>query len=157
MPTKYKSFERYLKPDYKFNNKLISKFINCVMWQGKKSIAEDIVYQAIDTAAKRLQGVEPLEIFTTAVNNVKPILEVRSKRIGGATYQVPIQVISKRQTSLAIRWIIQAARKKKGKPMHLKLADELAAAYKKEGDAMTIRQNVHRMAEANKAFAHYAW
>lgn len=146
-----------MKPDYKFGNKLMSKFINCIMEKGKKSLAQDIVYQALDTITQKMQGVKPLEIFTTAVNNVKPILEVRSKRIGGATYQVPIQVTSKRQISLAIRWIIQAAQKKKGKPMYLKLAEELAAAYKKEGEAMTTRENVHRMAEANKAFAHYAW
>lgn len=157
MPRKYKSFEKYLKPDHKFNNKVLSKFINCIMLKGKKSLAQNIVYQALDIAAQKIKDIEPLEIFTRAIDNVKPVLEVRSKRIGGATYQVPVQVPLKRQTRLAFRWIIEATRKKKGKPMHVKLSEELMAAYKKEGAAMTTRENVHRMAEANKAFAHYAW
>ena len=107
--------------------------------------------------AKRSQMLPPLEVFETAIGNVKPLLEVRSKRVGGSTYQVPMQVSPKRQQSLAFRWILAAARGKKGKPMALRLASELMDAYKKEGTAMTTRENVHRMAEANKAFAHFAW
>lgn len=128
-----------------------------MMWGGKKSTAGHIFYEALDEVSKKIQGVTPLDIFTKAIDNVKPQVEVRSKRIGGATYQVPMAVSTKRQISLAFRWLIQAARKKKGKPMHLKLADELAAAYKGEGEAILTRQNVHKMAEANKAFAHFAY
>lgn len=157
MAKKFKSSDRFLKPDYKFNNKLVSKFINSMMWDGKKSLAERIFYEAMDEVAKKITDKSPLDIFIQAINNVKPITEVRSRRIGGATYQVPVSVPANRQASLAIRWIIQAARKKKGKPMSRKLAEELMAAYKGEGDAMTTRENVHRMAEANKAFAHLAW
>ncbi|OHB72334.1 MAG: 30S ribosomal protein S7 [Planctomycetes bacterium RBG_16_43_13] len=157
MPTKYKSTERFLKPDPRFKNKVVSKFINCMMYGGKKSIAQNILYDALDEVAKKITDKEPIDIFTTAINNVKPIVEVRSKRVGGATYQVPIEVIPKRQISLAFRWLLAATRKKKGRPMYLKLADELAAAYKGEGDAMQMRSNVHKMAEANKAFAHFAY
>ncbi len=107
--------------------------------------------------AEKIKDVEPIEVFTQAVENVKPNIEVRSKRVGGASYQVPMQVSKNRQQSLAIRWIIQSCREKKGRPMHEKLAAELLAAYNREGAAMTKRENVHRMAEANKAFAHFAW
>lgn len=157
MPKKYKSLDYLLVPDEKFNNKVISKFINYIMWDGKKTVSAQVFYNALDEVAKKIQGVAPLDIFNKVIDTVKPQMEVRPKRIGGATYQVPMPVPSKRQISLAIRWIIQAARKKKGKPMHLKLADELFAAYNGEGDAMMTRQNVHKMAEANKAFAHYAY
>jgi small subunit ribosomal protein S7 len=152
----YKSLDHLLKPDPRYNSKLVGKFINCVMLRGKKTVAQKIVYGAFDEAQKRIREKEGIEIFQTALNNVKPVLEVRSKRIGGATYQVPIEVPPKRRTSLAMRWIIHAARKRKGKPMRLKLADELVAAYKGEGDAIATRTNVHKMAEANKAFAHFA-
>ena len=111
----------------------------------------------MDQIAKKVKDVPPLEVFETAIENVKPLLEVRSKRVGGASYQVPMQVRPKRQLSLAFRWILAAARGKKGKPMALRLSSELMDAYKKEGTAMTTRENVHRMAEANKAFAHFAW
>jgi len=127
------------------------------MWDGKKSVAQRVFYDAMDIISKKVKDVGPLEIFETAVNNVKPLLEVRSKRIGGASYQVPMQVKSKRQQSLAFRWIIQSARSKKGKPMCERLATELIDAYDGRGGAMTTRENVHRMAEANKAFAHFAW
>ncbi len=157
MAKKHRSFTHLLRPDPKYNNKLVSKFINCLMWDGKKSIAQRVFYEALNTLEKKVSGVDPLDVFNKALNNVKPALEVRSKRVGGATYQVPIEVSIKRQISLAIRWIVQAARKKKGRPMYLRLADELAAAYKNEGDAVLIRSNVHKMAEANKAFAHFAW
>ena len=145
-----------LQPDARFKSVLVSKFVNCLMWEGKKSVAQKIFYDAMDQIQKKLQK-EPLEVFKQAVENVKPLIEVRSKRVGGATYQVPIEVSTRRQQSLAIRWILGSARGKKGKPMHLKLAQELMDAYNKEGGAYTTRENVHRMAEANKAFAHFAW
>jgi small subunit ribosomal protein S7 len=157
MPRKYKSTERFLTPDPKYNNLLVQKFINCVMKKGKKSTAEKLFYDAMDIIKERIKDVEPLEVFTKAVTNVKPLIEVRSRRVGGATYQVPVEVPRKRQTYLAISWILEAARNVKGKPMHLKLANELIAAYKKEGASITKRENVHKMAEANKAFAHFAW
>ncbi len=146
-----------LKPDARFNSKLVSKFINCLMWGGKKATAMRCFYGATDLIKKRMPDADPLEVFTTAVEHVKPSVEVRSKRVGGATYQVPMQVNKTRQQSLAIRWIIDAARKKSGRPMFLRLADELMAAYRREGEAMTKRENTIKMAESNKAFAHFAW
>ncbi len=146
-----------LKPDSKYNSKLVSKFINCMMWGGKKSTAQGAFYNAMDMIAEKIKDVSPLEVFETAINNVKPMLEVRSKRVGGASYQVPMQVNPRRQQSLAFRWILLSARGKKGKPMAQRLASELIDAYNKQGGAMTTRENVHRMAEANKAFAHFAW
>ncbi len=157
MPRKFKSTERFLKPDPKFKSKLVSKFINCLMWEGKKTSAQDIFYRAMDTISQKVKDKEPIEVFNTAINNVKPLIEVRSKRVGGATYQVPKEVEKKRQLSLAIRWIIEASREKKGRSMYLRLADEFVSAYKREGAAVTKRENVHKMAEANKAFAHFAW
>ena len=136
---------------------LASKFVNCLMWDGKKSTAQRVFYDALKIIGEKVKDEEPIEVFTQAVENVKPHIEVRSKRVGGAAYQVPMQVNKVRQQSLAIRWILMAIREKKGRPTHLKLADEMEAAYKKEGAAMTRRENVHRMAEANKAFAHFAW
>ena len=146
-----------LKPDPRFNSRLASKFINCLMWGGKKATAQRIFFHALDQIQKRMQDANPIDVFTQAVENVKPNIEVRSKRVGGASYQVPMQVNKTRQQSLAIRWILGAIREKKGRPMHEKLAAELLAAYNKEGAAYTKRENVHRMAEANKAFAHFAW
>ncbi len=157
MAKKFTASTEELKPDSRFNSKLVSKFINCMMWAGKKSTAQEVFYDAMEIVAGRIKEVPPLEIFETAINNVKPMLEVRSKRVGGASYQVPMQVNPKRQQSLAFRWILQSARGKKGKPMAERLAAELADAYNKQGGAMTMRENVHRMAEANKAFAHFAW
>ncbi len=146
-----------LKPDPRYKDKLVSKFINCIMHKGKKSVAQGIFYGTMDIIEQKIKDKEPLEVFKTAVENIKPLIEVRSKRVGGATYQVPIEVSRKRQLSLAIRWILDAARAKKGRPMAERLADELIAAHNKEGTAYTMRENVHRMAEANKAFAHFAW
>jgi small subunit ribosomal protein S7 len=146
-----------LKPDPVYNSVLASKFVNCLMWDGKKSTAQRVFYDALEVLRKRVSDQEPIEVFTQAVENVKPQIEVRSKRVGGAAYQVPMQVSRGRQQSLAFRWILMAVRDKKGRPTHLKLADELLAAYKKEGAAITRRENVHRMADANKAFAHFAW
>jgi small subunit ribosomal protein S7 len=128
-----------------------------MMWGGEKSVAERVFYDAMDIVSEKAKDVQPLDLFEKAVNNVKPLLEVRSKRVGGASYQVPMQVSSKRQQSLAFRWILASARAKKGKPMCQRLAEELIDAYNKHGGAMTTRENVHRMAEANKAFAHFAW
>lgn len=146
-----------LKPDPKFDSILASKFINCLMWDGKKTVAQAVFYDALDVIKERVADAEPIDVFETAVENVKPHIEVRSKRVGGASYQVPMQVSRARQQSLAIRWILDAVRDKKGRPTHLRLADELVAAYNREGTAMTKRENTHRMAEANKAFAHFAW
>ncbi len=148
---------KQLKPDPRFDSLLASKFINCLMHKGKKTIAQTIFYTALDDIHKRLPDVEPLDVFTTAIENVKPMIEVRSKRVGGAAYQVPMQVSKSRQQSLAFRWILIAVREKKGVTTAKKLADELFAAYNKEGAAMTRRENIHRMADANKAFAHFAW
>ena len=136
---------------------LASKFINCLMWDGKKSIAQRAFYKALEEIGKKVPDAEPIDVFTQAVENVKPNIEVRSRRVGGASYQVPMQVSRIRQQSLAIRWLLLAVREKKGRPTHQKLATELLAAYNREGVAMTRRENVHRMAEANKAFAHFAW
>jgi len=147
----------HLKGDPKHDSLLASKFINCLMWDGKKSIAQKIFYDALDVLAKSVPDVEPIDVFTQAIENIKPQVEVRSKRVGGAAYQVPMQVNRARQQSLAIRWLLLAVRDKKGRPTALKLADEVTAAYNREGAAMTRRSNVHRMAEANKAFAHFAW
>ena len=157
MAKKPTASKQQLKPDSKYNSRLVAKFTNCLMWEGKKSVAQRVFYDAMDIISKKVKDVEPLDVFETAINNVKPLLEVRSKRIGGASYQVPMQVNTKRQQSLAFRWIIQSARAKKGKPMCERLAAELIDAYNRHGGAMTTRENVHRMAEANKAFAHFAW
>src|SRR5580698_7128585 len=146
-----------LKPDPVYGSKLASKFINCLMWQGKKATSQRIFYGAMNQIKKRMPDVNPIDIFTQAVENVKPPIEVRSKRVGGATYQVPMQVNRTRQQSLSIRWILMAAREKKGRPMAIKLADEFVSAFNREGAAITRRENVHRMADANKAFAHFAW
>jgi small subunit ribosomal protein S7 len=154
---KFTKSDEQLRGDYRYDSVLVSKFINCMMWQGKKSVACRIMYDALDTVAKRIQDVPPLEIFETALNNVKPNIEVRSKRVGGSNYQVPMQVNRKRQQSLAMRWIIDAARGRGGQAMDRSLAQEIMDAYKKEGTAITTRENMHKMADANKAFAHFAW
>jgi small subunit ribosomal protein S7 len=146
-----------LAPDPKYGSLLASKFINCLMHDGKKSTAQAVFYDALEIVRGKIKDVEPIEVFTQAVEHVKPEVEVRSKRVGGAAYQVPMQVNRIRQQSLAIRWILLAVREKKGRPTHEKLADELVAAYNREGVAVTKRENVHRMADANKAFAHFAW
>jgi small subunit ribosomal protein S7 len=154
---KFTASEDILRPDPRFNSKLVSKFINCLMWDGKKTIAQKVFYTAMDQVTKKIKDVPPLELFERAIDNVKPSAEVRSRRVGGANYQVPMQVNKRRQQSLAFRWILQACRDSGGRPMADRLADELMAAYKKEGKAMSTRENTHRMAEANKAFAHFAW
>ena len=157
MAKKFTASEKQLKPDSQYNSKLVAKFVNCLMLDGKKSVAQRSFYDAMEIISKKMKDTPPLEVFETAINNVKPLIEVRSKRVGGASYQVPMQVSSKRQQSLAFRWILDSARKKKGKPMCERLAAELIDTYNKRGSAMTTRENIHRMAEANKAFAHFAW
>jgi len=146
-----------LKPDPKHGSILAAKFVNCLMHDGKKSVAYTVFYDALDIVSKRIADHEPIEVFHQALENIKPQIEVRSKRVGGAAYQVPMQVNRTRQQSLAIRWLLIAVREKKGRPMAQKLADELTAAFNREGAAMNRRENVHRMADANKAFAHFAW
>ena len=154
---KFTASEEMLKPDPRFNSKLVSKFINSLMWDGKKTVAQGIFYGAMDEVAKKVKDAQPLEVFEGAINNVKPYVEVRSKRVGGANYQVPMQVNKRRQQSLAFRWLINACREESGRSMSQRLANELMAAQRKEGKAMNTREQTHRMAEANKAFAHFAW
>ncbi|MCA9293805.1 MAG: 30S ribosomal protein S7 [Phycisphaerales bacterium] len=155
--------DEQLRPDPRYGNRVLSRFINCIMTDGRKTSAERVVYDAMDMIDKRLkaeghpEGCESaVDVFDRAINNVKPHVEVRSKRIGGANYQVPMQVGPKRRQSLAFRWIIGACRSEKGRPMHEKLANELFAASKGEGKAMGTREQTHRMADANRAFAHFA-
>jgi small subunit ribosomal protein S7 len=148
---------KQLKPDPVHGSLLASKFINCLMLDGKKSVAQNLFYDALAIIKERVPAEESIDVFTQAVENVKPAIEVRSKRVGGAAYQVPMQVNRVRQQSLSFRWILMAVRDKKGRPTAQKLADELVAAFNREGAAMTRRENVHRMADANKAFAHFGW
>ena len=146
-----------LVPDPRYGSKLVSKFINNLMHDGKKAVAQRVFYDAMDIIESKIKDIPPNEVFEQAIDNIKPMIEVRSKRVGGANYQVPMQVNAKRRLSLGIRWLLAAVRGGKGSPISHRLASELMAAYKKEGTAMSTRENVHRMAEANKAFAHFAW
>ncbi len=143
-------------PEPVFESFKIAKLINYVMDSGKKNIARKIVYDCL-TSIKEKTKIEPLEVFEAALKNTSPAMEVRSRRVGGANYQVPREVRPERRQALSIKWIVEAARSKKGKPMALKLADEIIAASKNEGEAVKKRENTHKMAEANKAFAHFAW
>ena len=156
MPRRSKIQRRDPSPDARYHSELVTRLINKIMQRGKKGLAERIMYSALQNIQDRT-GQDPLEVFERAVSNATPMLEVKPRRVGGATYQVPVQIEGQRRQSLAIRWLLGAVRDKKGRPMHLKLADELVAAYKKEGVAYTKRENTHRMADANKAFAHFAW
>jgi small subunit ribosomal protein S7 len=155
--SRFTASRKQLTGDPIYGSILASKFINCLMWDGKKSVAQKVFYDALEILRERVPDVEPIDVFTEGIENIKPNIEVRSKRVGGASYQVPMQVNRVRQQSLAIRWLLMAVRDKKGQPTHEKLANEVHAAYKREGAAVTRRENVHRMAEANKAFAHFAW
>ena len=146
-----------LAPDTRYGSLLASKFINCLMHDGKKATATRVFYDAMDQIKKRMPDINPIDVFTQAVENVKPVLEVRSRRVGGANYQVPMQVKRERQQSLSIRWILAAIRSKAGRPTFLRLAEELMAAYNKQGEAMAKREQTIKMAEANKAFSHFAW
>ena len=149
--------KREISPDPKYGDVRLAKFINNVMKGGKKSTAQRVIYDALEIIKSKTKTKEPLEIFNKAIENVSPVLEVKSRRVGGANYQVPYEVRGDRREALAMRWIIGTAKNKKGKPMAEKLAQELIDASKNEGEAIKKRQNVHRMAEANKAFAHFAW
>jgi small subunit ribosomal protein S7 len=153
---KGKAKRKKIETDYIYNSLLITKFINRVMLKGKKRIAEQIVYQALESAGKKL-NLPPMDTFNKAVGNVKPVLEVKARRVGGATYQVPLEVKTERSIDLAMRWIIQFARLRKGKPMFEKLAAEIVAAANSEGLAVKKKVDLHKMAEANRAFAHYRW
>lgn len=160
---KFTKSDEQLRPDPRFGDKVLSRFINCIMKSGQKATAQRVVYDAMDIIEEKLsketapeKPENSLSLFRMALENVKPFVEVRSKRIGGANYQVPMQVNHKRQQSLAFRWIIDSCRAEKGRPMANRLADELYAAAKKEGKAMMTRDQTHKMAEANRAFAHFA-
>jgi small subunit ribosomal protein S7 len=158
MPRKFQSTERFLEPDPKYGDMLVAKFVNCVMKQGRKSVAQRQVYDALTIVQEKVPEESPVKVFQTAVENVKPMVEVRSRRVGGANYQVPVEVSRKRQQSLAFRWILEIARGgRRGRPFSVALAEEVVAAAKREGGAFTKRENVHKMAEANKAFSHFAW
>lgn len=146
-----------LRADPKHGSILASKFINCMMWCGKKTVAQRIFYNALDLVAQKVKDDPPIEVFEKAVSNVRPRIQIRSRRVGGSNYQVPMPVSTKRAQALAIRWILDAARAKKGKPMEQRLAAEFIDAYNDQGAAVTTKENVHRMADANKAFAHFAF
>ncbi|MSR18160.1 MAG: 30S ribosomal protein S7 [Phycisphaerales bacterium] len=164
MAGRFTASESQLKPDPRFQDLLVAKFTNCIMYDGKRATAQKVVYDAFDMIQNRLEKDKletlpktAIEVFHKAIENVRPSVEVRSKRVGGANYQVPMQLNRRRQQSLTFRWIIVAAREEKGKPMALRLAKELYDAAKGEGKAVTTKDNTHRMADANKAFAHFAW
>lgn len=152
-----KAQEKEILPDPKLNSVLVAKFINMVMLEGKKSLAEKMVYGAFEIIKKQLNEQDVLKVFNKALDNARPRLEVKPRRVGGATYQVPIEVRQERGTSIVLRWIRDLAKSKKGKPMKDKLAEEIIAAYKGEGSAIKKRDDTHKMAEANKAFAHFRW
>lgn len=156
MPRRGKIKKKTLKPDPFYNNTLISKFINTVMKKGKKSLAEKLVYGAMEKAKQKAKG-DPLKIFEKAVENVRPMLETKSRRVGGATYQIPIEVPLYRSTSLAVRWLIRFARERSGKSMVDKLSAEIIDAANSRGGAIKKKEDIHKMAEANRAFAHYRW
>ena len=156
MPRRGKSVKRPTSPDAKFNSVLVQTLINKVMYSGKKSTAERIVYEAMDQMAERTKE-DPRQIVEQAIRNTMPILEVRHRRVGGATYQIPLEVRPARQVSLAMRWLLTAARARSGRPMAERLSAELLDAYREQGSAIKKREDTHRMAEANKAFVHYRW
>jgi small subunit ribosomal protein S7 len=146
-----------IEADYQYDSEKVAKFVNYVMQEGKKTTARKVVYAAFEEIKEKTKSTDPLEIFEEALRNTGPNMEVRSRRVGGANYQIPREVRPERKQFLAMKWIIDAARGKKGKPMAEKLAEEIIAASKGEGDAVKKRENTHKMAEANKAFAHFAW
>jgi small subunit ribosomal protein S7 len=151
------AFKRALIPDVRYNNELVARLINTIMLKGKKSVAQEIVYGAFDYIATQKKDMEPLEVFIQAVENVKPKVEVKSRRVGGANYQVPIDVAPERQVALAISWITTYSQAKKGKPMMIALATELLDAFDNTGSSVKKKDDTHKMAQANKAFAHYRW
>ena len=156
MSRKRKAPIRKVYPDPKFQSEVISKFINSIMYDGKRSIAEKILYDALDII-KNKNNQDPLKIFNSAISNVKPNLECRSRRVGGATYQVPVEVKSKRSQALALRWLVDASRKRKDKKMSDKIFNEIYDAYQNKGSAIKKKEDTHKMAESNKAFAHFRW
>lgn len=156
MPRRYRPERREVQPDLRYNSEMLATFINKVMMNGKKSLARRLVYDAMDIIAERT-GKDPLDIFEQAIRNASPTIEVKPRRVGGATYQVPVEVSSHRRVSLAVRWILASARNRPGKTFSRKLADELLDAAGNTGNAVKRREDTHRMAEANKAFAHYRW
>ena len=149
--------KRQVIPDIRYNSEIVARLINTVMERGKKSTAQGIVYGAFDIIKEQKSDADPLEVFNTAMENVKPRVEVKSRRVGGSTYQVPLDVPAERQTSVALRWIVSYARGRKGVPMAKALASELIDAFNNTGNAVKKRDDVHKMANANKAFAHYRW
>jgi len=151
------NIKRELRPDFDYNSVKLGKFTNYIMESGKKNVAREIVAECMKAIKEKAKVENPLELFETALKNTSPAMEVRSRRVGGANYQVPREVRPERKMALSMKWIIEAARSKKGAPIHQKLADEIIAASKNEGEAVKKRENVHKMAEANKAFAHFAW
>ena len=157
MSRRRKADKRDIIPDPKFNDRVLSRFINIVMYGGKKSTAEKIVYQALEIASTKLKSKNSLDLFKTALNNVKPGIEVRSRRVGGATYQVPVEVRNERALALAIRWIVDASRKRSEKSMTHRLAQELVDANENKGASIKKREDTHKMAEANRAFSHFRW
>ncbi|WP_024653887.1 30S ribosomal protein S7 [Borrelia persica] len=157
MSRKSKKIKKKVFTDSKYNSPLIVKFVNRMMYDGKKSVSESIVYNSIDVLAEKLEEVDKLAAFKKALDNVKPLVEVRSRRVGGSTYQVPVEVREERREALAIKWIITAARKASGKSMQEKLANELINSYNSTGAACKKKEDTHRMADANKAFTHYRW
>jgi small subunit ribosomal protein S7 len=156
MARRREAAKREILPDPKFGNRTLSKFMNVIMMSGKKAVAEKIVYGALDRVSEKSKG-EPLDMFEKALNNIRPMVEVKSRRVGGATYQVPIEVRGDRAVALAMRWLVDAARKRGEKSMGLRLAGEIMDAVENKGSAVKKREDTHRMAEANKAFAHYRW
>jgi small subunit ribosomal protein S7 len=156
MSRKNKAPKRILFPDSRYKSLILSKFINIIMYDGKKSTAEKIIYSTFDQIKNKTKE-DPIKVFNDAINNIRPNLEVRSRRVGGATYQVPVEVNNNRSQTLALRWLLDASRKRKNKTMSEKLFNELMDAYQRKGAAMKKREDTHRMAESNKAFAHYRW
>jgi len=149
--------KRNIQPDRVYNSVVVERFINYIMLDGKKSVARKVFYDAMDIIKEKTKVKDPMEVFNGAIKNAGPLMEVKSRRIGGANYQVPREVKADRRLALAMRWILESARSKKGSPMSERLADELMQANNKEGEVIKKRENVHKMAEANKAFAHFAW
>ena len=156
MSRKKQAPKRIFYPDSKYNSLVLAKFINFVMYDGKKAAAEKLIYDALKQIGEKTKE-DPIKVFNDAINNIRPNLEVRSRRVGGATYQVPVEVKSKRAQALAIRWLVDSARKRKDKHMSDKIFNELFDAYEKKGAAVKKREDVHKMAESNKAFAHFRW
>jgi len=157
MPRRREVPKRIILPDPKYGNEILAKFINVIMESGKKSVAEKIVYGALDQISEKAKGEEVLDVFNKALENIRPVVEVKSRRVGGATYQVPVEVRPNRRNALAMRWLVEAARKRGEKSMGMRLAGEIMDAVEQRGSAVKRREETHRMAEANKAFSHYRW